>query len=72
MDWVMDHFGWIFLIGLMVIIGGAFFATATDNAREKRFMAECQQDHKRYECEALWRQGEPRTTVVPMPVYVAH
>lgn len=72
MDWVMDHFGWVLLVGLMAIIGVGAVEAALENKREERFIAECQQDHKRYECEALWRQGEPRTIVAPMPVYVGH
>lgn len=72
MDWVMEHFGWVFLTGMAAIVAFGFFAIAHDQKQENWFMSECQQDHKRYECEVLWRQGQPRMTVVPMPGSVSH
>lgn len=72
MDWVMDHFGYVFVAGLTIIFCLVALVAVNDSKKEARFMAECQQDHKRYECEALWRQGEPQTIVAPMPVYVGH
>lgn len=40
-------------------------------AHEARFMAECQQDKKHYECEALWRQGEDHEHMIPVVIPMA-
>lgn len=73
-DWFSDNVGWVF-VAVGVAVGAAvvvlmMVSVVDDVRREHRFMAECQQDHKRYECEALWRQGAAHTTVMPMPVYI--
>lgn len=66
----MDRIEWAFLVGILVIVGAMGFGFYEENQKENRFMAECQADHKRYACEALWRQGEAHTVVAPVPVYI--
>lgn len=71
-DWIVDNLGWV-LVGTLVLMA-AFFVAAVDADSKARnaFMRECLQDHKQYECTAMWRAGErhERTTVVP--VFVPH
>ena len=45
---------------LLIVIPGSFIAWAviSSNRAEDRFMAECEQDHKHYECMAMWRAGD--------------
>jgi hypothetical protein len=67
-------------IGFWLIVGvAAFFVTfgvamyveeKNSNAAEARFMTECQEERKRYECEAMWRAGNTRTHVQPMPIVI--
>lgn len=61
---------WVFGIILAVLIGGVVVACNADEEHRKKFMADCMQDHKQYECDALWRAGEDHTTVMPVPIYV--
>ncbi len=62
------------LIAITVIFGGVgigvYFEEKGDNARQARFMTECQEERKRYECEAMWRAGNTRTHVQPMPIII--
>ena len=65
-DLVADNFGWSLLAGAAVLISLLAFAISEDNRDEAHFMAECAQDHKAYECEAMWRAGEPKLIAVPV------
>ena len=65
-DLVADNFGWSLLAGAAVLISLLAFAIIEDNAHAERVMAECMQDHKAYECEAMWRAGEPKLIAVPV------
>lgn len=48
-----------------------FIASVKEAERKKlAFMEECRQDHKQYECTALWRKGEDTSTVIPIPVII--
>ena len=69
-DWIYDNLGWVFAITLAVVIGFLVFAIKSDMDAEDRFMRQCMQDKKEYECTAMWRAGDSHTTVVPMPVVV--
>lgn len=64
-------------IGVMLLLGvigftiwGIFQLAMADIKQKEQFMISCKQDHKEYECTAMWRAGENRTTVMPVPVYV--
>lgn len=61
----------IFIIIVVGVLGLGIYATRQDNiARTDAFMSECQKDRKHYECVAMWRAGESRTTAVPVIVQV--
>ena len=55
-------------------LGGLIFGVMHDNAKEaehkRAFMGQCLEDHKQYECDALWgqaREDKGGTTVfIPM------
>jgi hypothetical protein len=65
-DFAYDNFGWLLLAGCAALGGLLAFALTEDNAHAERFMAECTRDHKNYECDAMWRAGEPKTVVAPV------
>ena len=52
----------------MLFVNAGIRETAEKEAHEKRFMAECQQDKKRYECEAMWRAGEDHEHLIPVVI----
>ena len=61
----------IFMVAVIVgVIVLAIVAIVDDGKHHDKFMAQCMQDHKQYECDALWRAGEDHTTVMPMPVII--
>jgi len=56
-----------------VVIGGivaaVWYAASVGAARYDRFMAQCMEDHKEYQCTAMWRAGDhPPPDVVVMPI----
>lgn len=66
-----DLYGFIalfFLVMCLSLLG--IWVVRDGQSQEDAFMKECQQDHKPYECTAMWRAGESRTLVMPMPVVV--
>lgn len=62
------------LVAIAVIFGGlgigVYYEEQDNGERQSRFMTECQEDRKRYECEAMWRAGNTRTHVQPMPIVI--
>jgi hypothetical protein len=51
-----------------VVLGCVWLTVHVHNvssARHARFMSQCMQDHKEYECTAMWRAGdrEPPTLI---------
>ncbi len=54
---------------------GVFIWWAIDrgNAKYAEFMQGCSQDHKKYECMAMWRAGDKSDypVIIPMPVPVS-
>lgn len=36
---------------------------------EKDFMSQCRQDHREYECQAMWRSGKPKQQIIMVPMY---
>lgn len=76
MDWIFDR-------GIPVVLGLAILALlfgivivlpagiANKAKQHETFMQQCQQDHKEYECTAMWRAGDTSfPVVIPMPMYV--
>lgn len=77
MDWILDAWDWfkedgwiIFLIlGILgITVWIVYVTTRQETASYQRFMDECLQDHKEYECEALWRSGKPKSEVIYIPM----
>lgn len=67
-DFMMDHMGWVFGAFCALIVG-LLIVGAVNSVNEKAaFMAECVQDHKQYECDAIWRSGEP--DYIPVPIFI--
>lgn len=60
-------------IGAVIIVGVALFlalfgwAISRDLKQKRDFMAECEADRPHYECVALWRGGQDRTTLLIIP-----
>jgi hypothetical protein len=53
--------------------GTLWYAIKHQNAVYARFMAGCLQDHKEYECMAMWRASDsrpPAVIPVPIPIYI--
>lgn len=67
-----DILGWITL-GLIVMVFALFFvwSWATIEA-QRRFMTECKQYRKHYECVAMWRAGNADGNVVVVPMAIRH
>lgn len=57
----------IAVVILGVLVGGGAALMHAGDAK-KDFMAECQKDHKKYECTAMWRQGNQDVVPVFIPV----
>ena len=73
MDWmerVLLGLHGLLVAGIVVLLLSLPFAIKEDAERQRRFMEQCMQDHKEYECVALWREGEPDTVpvLIPMPI----
>lgn len=54
------------IVGLLIVI---FFASKQMAAERQRFMDDCMQDHKEYECTLMWKEAQPDTQTVVIPVY---
>lgn len=63
---------WPLAFGTLLIVAAIALslvaAVRADNAALEEFMRQCQQDHKEYECIAMWRAGDSHTQVVPVVV----
>lgn len=64
--------GWVIGIGVTLfvalILWLGYLSSEAHEAKRVAFMTECQQDHKEYECTAMWRAGEPDTIPVFIPI----
>jgi len=67
-DFIYENMGYVLVIALLACLVGAGFGIKADADAEAAFMAACQQDHKTYECTAMWRAGESH--VMPMPIVI--
>lgn len=70
-DWFMDY-GCLPAIGIFAVVMSCLivYGCSQDQKAYKEFMRQCMQDHKEYECLAMWRAGERNTQVIPMPIVV--
>jgi hypothetical protein len=69
----LHEYGWLWIIMLLMFaafVATVLFADKMYAEAKQHFMAQCMQDHKEYECTALWRQGDPSTLVVPIPIII--
>ena len=64
-DDFVDVFMWG-LIGFLVLC--LIAALVANDQNYKEFMGACKQDHKEYECNAMWRAGEDHTTIMPIVI----
>lgn len=60
-------------VGTAVIVIVAAFLTyqsfARNDSTKARFMQQCMEDHKEYECTYLWRSSDrPGPDVIPIPI----
>lgn len=68
---MFDDFFGVFVFGICVVfIALVVVAVSEESKHQDAFMKQCMEDHKQYECDALWRAGEDHTQVVPMPVII--
>jgi len=68
---VSDEEGFLALAAASLLICALLFTwwiVRQDNHNWQNFYAQCTQDHKAYECTAMWRAGETNTVVVPVPI----
>ena len=56
--------GWTIGGGLVLCIGLIVFGLWGYSVKYTEFMTECMQDHKKYECEALWNSTQPQTVII--------
>jgi len=67
--WWDDYWPGVVMVSLLcLLVFALFMAVKTENEAKARFMGECRQDHKEYECTAMWRAGEK--DVVPVPIVI--
>ena len=59
-DWIFDHMGELVLTLTLIIIIFCGFLFRSYTAERDAFMQECRQDHKAYECNAMWGGGYGR------------
>jgi hypothetical protein len=53
---------------LAALAGVLFYAVEINQEAHARFMAQCMQDHKEYECTVMWRAGDSQPpTVILIP-----
>lgn len=68
---VYDNFGALLLFVVVLMLGLIFGLGLSLKDRRDAFMEQCQEDHKEYECTAMWRAGSrSSSTVVPMPIII--
>ena len=71
-EWLFDHVSHLIVGAIIIIILLAIVAAVKGDADAKaEFMEECTQHYEKFECTALWRDGDTRRSappiVIPMP-----
>lgn len=64
-------FGLCFAIVIAGVVALVWRGVERDKAAHTRFMQQCMEDHKEYECTALWRAGNRSNQdviVLPIPI----
>ncbi len=56
----------VLIVALFAII---IFASTVENEARLKFMADCMTEHKEYECTLMWKEAQPDTRTVVIPVY---
>ncbi len=55
---------------VLFFVAIGYYAVTRGREAHVRFMRQCMEDHKEYECTALWRAGDrasPDLIVIPIP-----
>ena len=55
---------------LLFFVAAIYYGVTGQREAHARFMRQCMEDHKDYECTALWRAGDragPDLIVIPIP-----
>jgi hypothetical protein len=60
---------WAWIVGLLLVLGLFWVVAHFSYSEYNKFLEGCQQDHKEYECMAMWRQGDKAyiPVFIPMP-----
>lgn len=66
----MSTEGVIFFGLIAACIGLLIWAGNSEANQKEAFMTECLKDHKQYECTAMWRAGDNKSSTVVVPMYV--
>lgn len=56
----------VVIVGMLLLI---YVASKQVAAERERFMRDCMQDHKEYECTLMWKEAQPDRQTVVVPVY---
>lgn len=67
MDWLEKSMGWVLTAITLGVCALLWWGVEESIAARRAFMAECLQDHKQYECTAMWRAGESQVVPVFIP-----
>lgn len=67
---LFDFFPTAALIFVAALLVASVLAIWSEYDAYQKFMAQCRQDHKEYECTAMWRDGSSRSVLVPMPIVI--
>jgi hypothetical protein len=57
-------------VTVLFFVALRYYAITRGREAHARFMRQCMEDHKEYECTALWRAGDrasPDLIVIPIP-----
>lgn len=57
-----------FISFFILVAVAVWYSVAVSWAQHDRFMAGCLEDHKEYECMAMWRAGDRASDVVVVPM----
>lgn len=69
LEWLNRHIPEVVSVVLVLsFLIFAGFVVVAETEEYEIFMEACLEDHKQYECKAMWRRG--KSTVVPMPIFI--